>query len=71
MQSNDKTSKHGRVIKKPQACERLVISQRTLDYKISRGEIPYLKFGGAVRFLESDIDDYIARHRVAAKKSGK
>jgi len=68
MQSTAKGSKSDNLIKKPQVCQRLAISKRNLDYKLSRGEIPHVRIGGAVRFLQSDIDKLIASNRLAAKR---
>jgi excisionase family DNA binding protein len=71
MQSTAKGSKPDNLIKKPQVCQRLAISPRNLDYKISRGEIPHVRIGGSVRFLQSDIDSLIASNRFAAKQTRK
>jgi len=68
LQISAKTAKSGGLIKKPGVCRKLSISLRTLNYRIANNEIPYVKFGGAVRFLESDLDNYIASHRIPAKK---
>ena len=67
MQDNAKPSKSDNLIKKPQVCQQLAISQRTLDYKLSRNELPHVRIGGAVRFLQGDIDNYIASNRVKAR----
>jgi excisionase family DNA binding protein len=67
MQDNVNPSKSDNLIKKPQVCQRLFISQRNLDYKLSRGEIPHVRIGASVRFLQSDIDSYIASNRVKAR----
>ena len=46
----------------------LGISQTTL-WKIRKsGEIPYLHFGKKILFKKSDIDAFIERHTVPAKK---
>ena len=37
---------------------------RTVDYWIDRKEIAYVKIGGAVRFLPSDLDAFIQRNRI-------
>jgi excisionase family DNA binding protein len=67
VQDNAKTSKPDNLIKKPAVCQKLAISKRTLDYKLSRNELPHVRIGGSVRFLESDIDNYIASNRVKAR----
>jgi DNA binding domain, excisionase family len=70
LQTSAKTAKSDSLLKKLGACRKLSISLRTLNYRIANGEIPYVKLGGAVRFLESDIDTYIASHRIRAVKTG-
>jgi excisionase family DNA binding protein len=57
--------------KKPKVCQRLAISRRNLDYKLSRGEIPYVRIGGSVRFLQSDIDNLIKFSRVGGGAKSK
>jgi excisionase family DNA binding protein len=72
MQHNAKPSNEEGLLKKPDVCQKLVFSRRTLDYRIKDGTIPYIKIGGAVRFLRSDIDALIKSHRFGgASKSTK
>jgi excisionase family DNA binding protein len=72
LQANAKSAKPGSLLKKPGVCERLSISPRTLNYRIANNEIPYVKLpGGAVRFIESDIEALIASHRIPARKQRK
>ena len=51
---------------KKQACAKLNVCMRTLDYWIQSRAISYIKFRGGVRFLPEDIDAFIASRRVAA-----
>jgi excisionase family DNA binding protein len=57
VQDNAKPSKSDNLIKKPQVCQRLNISKRNLDYKIASGEIQHVRIGGAIRFVQADIDN--------------
>jgi excisionase family DNA binding protein len=53
------------LLKKREVTALLRVSLRTLDDWISRQIIPFIKVGGAVRFLRSDVDALIQKHRVA------
>jgi predicted DNA-binding transcriptional regulator AlpA len=68
MQRNAEPSKSDNLIKPPQVCQRLQISPRNLAYKRASGEIAYCKIGGAIRFLESDIANFIRLSRIGGKK---
>lgn len=52
----------------PQAAAYLAIEARTLDVwrSTKRVKIPYVKIGGAVRYMRADLDAYIESRRVAA-----
>ena len=63
MQGNAKIRNED-LLKKKDVIARLRISLRTLDYWLKDGSIPCIKFGGAVRFLPSDIDNLIASRRI-------
>jgi excisionase family DNA binding protein len=63
MQGSAKTCNEG-LLKKKDVVTRLRISLRTLDYRIKDGTIPHIKIGGAVRFVASDIDKFIAERRI-------
>jgi excisionase family DNA binding protein len=56
MQLQDKSIN---LLNKQETAERLNISQRTLDNRIKAGTIPYLKLGKLIRFLPSDIEQFI------------
>jgi excisionase family DNA binding protein len=68
MQRNAEPSKPDNLIKPPQVCQRLAISKRNLAYKMAKGEIPYVKIGGAVRFVAADIENLIKCSRVGGTK---
>lgn len=55
------------LLKKREAAVILRVGLRTLDAWISRQTIPFIKIGAAVRFLRSDLDAFIQKHRVARK----
>jgi hypothetical protein len=60
----------GILLKKKDVTALLRISMRTLDYRIRDGSIPYIKVGGAVRFLPRDIDNLIASRRIGQIEGG-
>jgi len=66
MQLNDKTRN---LLNKDQVAQRTQFSIRTIDYKMASGELPFVKFRGAVRFLPEDVDRWISSHRVGGVKS--
>jgi excisionase family DNA binding protein len=57
-----------KLLKKNDVVQRGNVSLRTVDYWIEKNQIPYLKFGGAVRFIPSDVDAFIASRRIGAIK---
>ena len=69
LQDNAKTAEPGDLLKKPQVCQRLSISKRTLNYRIKDGTIPHVRIGGSVRFVPGDIDNLIKLSRVGGVKS--
>jgi Helix-turn-helix domain len=40
------------------------VCPRTVDYWVSRGSLPVIKLGAAVRFLPADFEKFIEAHRV-------
>ncbi len=52
---------------KAEASSYLGIAQRTLDDWRTAQAIPCIERPGYVRFLRSDLDAFIQRHRVAAR----
>jgi excisionase family DNA binding protein len=53
------------------AAERLGIKWRRLDYFREQGELAYVKIGGKVLFLESDLDEFINKHRIVSFRKPK
>jgi len=56
------------LLDKKQAARRLRCCQRTLDYRLRLGEIPFVKLGRHVRFIREDLEKYILAHRIGAAK---
>jgi excisionase family DNA binding protein len=52
---------------KAAAAEYLGIRPRTLDDWRAAKAIPCIQRGRYIRFLRADLDDFLSRHRVAAK----
>jgi excisionase family DNA binding protein len=51
---------------KREAAERVRLSIRTVERRIEAGELPVHKIGSSLRISERDLDEWAARHRVAA-----
>jgi excisionase family DNA binding protein len=49
---------------KREAAHKLRCCVRTLDYRLKRGQIPFVKLGKNVRFIPADIEAYIQAHRI-------
>ncbi len=64
-----KTDSNPDLLTKAQAAEFLGIKPRTLDDWRSAQVIPVIERPGYVRFLRSDLEDFIARHRRVPKKA--
>jgi excisionase family DNA binding protein len=56
------------LLKKKHVCQRATISLRTLDYHLAKGDLPFIKLGGAVRFRAADIDNWLNSCRVSGVK---
>jgi excisionase family DNA binding protein len=67
VQDNAKTSNES-LWKKREVCQKLAFSLRTLDSRIADGTIPFVKIGGAVRFVPDDINRLIKSRRVGGAK---
>jgi excisionase family DNA binding protein len=52
-----------------EAAAYLAISPGTLRNWVSMGRIGYVKVGSLTHFTQAALDDYIAAHTVAARKS--
>ena len=50
-----------KLMTKTDVCEVLQISPATLDRLVARGEIKAFKLSGSVRFLPTEIQDYVRR----------
>ena len=57
------------LLKKPEASRYLGVAPRTLDDWRAAGAIPCIERPGYVRFLKSDLDEFLLRHRKEARKS--
>jgi hypothetical protein len=51
------------------ASDLLACSPNALRVKVCKGQIPYIKKGGKLFFLESDLIDYLESGRVDVKKA--
>ncbi len=65
----DGNSPKGRLLRDPQAAERLGVQPQTLMNARCTGQgayadLPYFKVGRTVRYSESDIDAFLERHRI-------
>jgi len=58
-------SANGRLLRISEFMERLSIGQSTAFEMLADGTIPYIRVRGDRRIAESDIEEYIARNRVA------
>lgn len=47
-----------------EVCARLRISRRHLYRLVERGDVPHLKISNHLRFVQADLDDWLARQRV-------
>jgi hypothetical protein len=54
--------------KKPDVCQRLNISLRTLNSRLSEGVIPHVRIGGSIRFVPDDIRALEKSHRIGGVK---
>jgi excisionase family DNA binding protein len=46
-------------------------SQRKVHYLMKNGGLPFVKIGGSTLFLQSDLEEFIASHRIGGTKNGK
>jgi len=49
-----------------EAARHVRLSAQTLTLKAKRGEIPSFRLGTSIRFLQSDLDDYLLQTRSAS-----
>jgi excisionase family DNA binding protein len=63
------------LLPKKEAAQKLGIKSRKLDYLREAGQIPWVRIGGKVLFLDADLDAFIQQQRISAvfwqKKRGK
>jgi excisionase family DNA binding protein len=68
MKGNAQTRSRDDLLKKDEVGKKARVCLRTVDYWIEKNQIPYVKLGGAIRFLRSDVDAFIRAHRVGGGK---
>lgn len=51
------------LLNRKQAAAYLTVSLSTLDRLSRSGALPLVRFGGVVRFLPSDLDEFLEAHR--------
>jgi hypothetical protein len=68
MQGNARNRSREDLLKKDDVRRMASVCLRTVDYWLEKNLIPYVKLGGAVRFIPSDVDAFIASRRVRAIK---
>ncbi len=71
MKSNLKTQKqeYEKIIDAKKASEILGISRSTVYKMADRKLIDYIEYPDAIRFYESDVLDYLKRHKIKAVKN--
>jgi len=52
---------------KKEAAQKLGIKCRKLDYLREAGQIPWVRIGSKVLFLDADLDRFIAQQRISAR----
>jgi excisionase family DNA binding protein len=57
------------LLTRPEACELLRVSPRTVATLIERGELPVVRIGRAVRFSLEDVEALVAERRSVPRKS--
>jgi hypothetical protein len=66
MQSNARNRSRDDLLKTRDVCRRARVCQRTVDYWREKNLLPYVKLGGAVRFIPADVDTFIVSRRIGA-----
>jgi excisionase family DNA binding protein len=59
-----------KLLRKHEAAAYLGIKWRKLDYMREHRQIPFVKIGKLVLFLQTDLDGYIQKHRFSAQEGG-
>ncbi len=70
MKSNDDELSKCRLLKSREVCALLSISPRTLWTWQEKGQIPYYRLGGSIRFKLADIEEVLRRNRAGAPVPG-
>lgn len=58
------------LLTKPEVAKRCRVSLRTVDNWVERKLIGFVKIGYNIRILQTDLDDFIQRHRIGAPQRG-
>ena len=56
------------LLTKPEAAKRLAVCPRTIDNLVSRGHLPCIKIGSALRFKIEDVQAFIEAQRKGGVK---
>lgn len=56
------------LLKKPEVAKRLSVCPRMIDTLVSRGELPCVKIGKAIRFKTEDVQAFIESQRKGGNK---
>jgi excisionase family DNA binding protein len=68
MQGQASTTNGERLLTKLDVARRAQSSARTVSYWMESGELPFIKFGRLVRFLESDVEDFFLSRRIGGRR---
>ena len=60
-----------KLLRKHEAATYLGIKWRKLDYMREHRQIPFVKIGKLVLFLQSDLDKFIQEHRFRAREGAR
>ena len=64
----DRRQRDDRLVRVPEAADRLGLKEKTLRFWIWAGKIEFVKVGGAIRLRQSTIEKIIERGLVPAKR---
>jgi excisionase family DNA binding protein len=67
MQDQATTTNGEKLLTKLDVARLAQYSLRSVNYWISTGALPYVKFGRGVRFLAAAVEKFIQSHRVGGK----
>jgi hypothetical protein len=60
-----------RLLKKKDVAEQKNVCVRTVDYWLTRGWLPYIKIGRAVRIAQADSDEFDQARKIVGKNKMK